>query len=298
MELRYLEIFCKVVECGSFSKAAEALYLTQPTVSIHIKTLEDELSARLLDRLGRRVVPTSAGEILYGYAKNIVKFKDEAQLALDQFSGKIRGNLIVGASTIPGEYIMPLCLSSFKSLYPEVYPMLKIGDTRNIYNLVLQGEADIGVVGAHIKDRNIIVKRFIEDKLILVAPYDFKKSGVTKKELSGIPLLQREIGSGSRAALDESLKNSGINIEALNVSGEMGSTQALIQAVRSGMGLSFISMIAVKEAIGQGLIKEVKVSGLTIKRHFYIITHRMRFNSPICKTFIEFLTKEDEPLKA
>lgn len=290
MELRYLEVFCKVVECGSFSKAASALHLTQPTVSIHIKALEEELSTRLLDRLGRSVIPTSAGEVLYRYAREIVRFKDEAQLALGQFSGKMRGRLSIGASTIPGEYILPPLISRFKAMYPEVYPTLRIGDTKEISGLVIRSEVDVGVVGSRVREKNIIVKEFLDDELVLVAPGDFGKSHLTKKDLSGVPLLQREEGSGSRASLEESLKDSGINVESLNIAGEFGSTQAMLKAVSSGMGLSFISKVAVKDAIRSGILKEVAVAGLGIKRHFYIVTHRMRFNSPICKTFIEFLT--------
>ncbi|MBI5587327.1 MAG: LysR family transcriptional regulator [Deltaproteobacteria bacterium] len=290
MELRYLEIFCKVVEFGSFSKAAESLYLTQPTVSIHIKALEDELSTRLLDRLGRKILPTSAGEILYGYAKNIVKLKDEARRALDQFSGRMKGTLAVGASTIPGEYIIPAYLSRFKALYPEVYPALKIADTREIHHSVLEGAVDIGVVGSGIKDRNIVTEKFLDDELVLAAPGDFKKDSVSRKELSELPLILREPGSGSRASLEESLKKNAVRIDDLNVAGEIGSTQAMIQAVKAGMGFSFISRLAVKDSSVTGLLKEVRVLGLRIKRHFYIITHRVRFNSPVSRTFVEFLT--------
>lgn len=289
VELRYLEIFCKVVEHGSFSKAAESLYLTQPTVSIHIKALEDELSTKLLDRLGRKVVPTSAGEILYGYARNIVRFKDEARLALDQFSGGMKGTLFVGASTIPGEYIIPAYLARFKAMYPEVYPSLRIADTREICRSVLDGAVDIGIVGSFVKERNIVTEEFLDDELVLVAPKDFKKDVVTKKELKGLPLILREQGSGSRASLEESLKQGGVKTEDLNIAGEIGSTQAMVLAVASGMGLSFISRLAAGGAAKHGLLREVKVQGLRIKRHFYVITHRVRFISPVSKAFVEFL---------
>ena len=289
MELRYLEIFCKVVEHGSFSRAAEALYLTQPTVSIHIKALEDELSTRLLDRLGRKVVPTSAGEVLYGYARNIMKVRDEARLALDQFGGRMKGTLSVGASTIPGEYIVPAYLARFKSLYPEVYPSLKIADTRDIYGAVADGAVDLGVVGSSAKERNIATEKFLDDELVLAAPPDFKKELITKKELGGLPVILREQGSGSRASLEESLRKNGIKPEDLNIAGEIGSTQAMVQAVTSGMGLSFISRLAVKGPARFGLLREVRVPGLKIMRHFYIITHRVRFASAVSKAFAEFM---------
>lgn len=291
MELRHLEIFCKIIECGGFSKAAAALNLTQPTVSIHIKALEDELATRLLDRFGRSVRLTSAGEVLYRYAKSIVKLKGEAQLALDQFSGMMRGTLSVGASTIPGEYIIPPLLSGFKAVYPEIRPCLRIGDTKSTYGLVLNSEVDMGIVGSFINDRNIIIKELMEDELILIAPKDFGKSVLTKKEFKSVPLIQREAGSGSRASIEEFLRNSGLESEGLNLAAEVGSSQALIQSVRCAMGLAFISRVAVDDLIKGGVLKEVRVAGLHIKRHFYTITHKMRSNSPVCNAFLEFLEK-------
>jgi DNA-binding transcriptional LysR family regulator len=291
MELRYLEIFCKVVEHGSFSKAAEALRLTQPTVSIHIKALEDEFKTRFLDRLGRSVVPTRAGQILYRYARDIVRLKEEAEGALGEFSGMMRGALTVGASTIPGEYILPSLITRFKKHYPHVVPTLRVGDTKDIYGMVLEGEVDVGVVGHGIKDRNLISKSFLDDELVLVAPASFEGSEVTNKGLKKLPILLREMGSGTRATLESALKKNGIDIDGLNLSGDMGSTRALIEAVKSGMGLSFISRRAVKEDISRGLLKPVNVKGLRIKRNFHIITHRLRANSTISRAFIEFLSK-------
>jgi DNA-binding transcriptional LysR family regulator len=291
MELRYLEIFCKVVEQKSFSKAAEALSLTQPTVSIHIRALEDEFKTKFLDRLGRTVAPTRAGEILYRYARDIVRLKEEAEGSLGEFSGKITGGLMVGASTIPGEYILPALMSKFKKVYPKVVPVLRVSDTRGIYGMVLTGEVDVGVVGSQIKDRNIISKRFLDDELILVAPASFKGARVSRAGLKNVPVIVRERGSGTRATLEAALNKNGIDIERLNVAGEMGSTRALIEAVRSGMGLSFISRRAVKEDIRRGLLRGIEIKGLRIKRNFHIITHRLRANSPICKAFIEFLSE-------
>lgn len=293
MELRYLEIFCAVVEFKSFSKAAQALRLTQPTVSIHIKALEDEFSTKLLDRLGRTVLPTRAGEILYGYARDIVSIKEEARLAMEQLISTMSGKLIVGASTIPGEYILPPLLSQFKNAYPDVFPTLKIGDTSDIHESVLRGEVDMGLVGAVMRDKNIISRKFLDDELILVAPSNFKASVLHRRELKGVPLLIREMGSGSRYSLEEYLKKNRVDIESLHIVAEMGSTQALMQAVKSGMGLAFISRLSVVDEIEQEALKPVTLKGFTIIRHFHIITHRLRSNSRICKTFIEFISRKE-----
>ena len=134
MELRYLEIFCKVVELKSFSKAADELFLTQPTISNHIKALEDEVGIQLLDRLGRNVLPTKAGEVLYKYAREIVRLKSNAIQELNEFMGNVKGSLIIGGSTIPGEYILPEYIARFKKGYPNIAVTLRLGDTQDIIN--------------------------------------------------------------------------------------------------------------------------------------------------------------------
>ncbi len=290
MELKYIEIFCAVVEMKSFSRAAQALGLTQPTISVHIKALEEEFSTKLLDRLGRTVIPTQNGEILYRYAKEIVALKENACLAMESVSSLVSGKLIVGASTIPGEYILPRFLAEFVQAYPDVFPTLIIGDSNAIYESVLRSEVDVGIIGSTVKDRNIISKKFLDDELILVAPSDYKASTLTKDELRNVPLLMRETGSGSRVSVEEHLKKNNLAIENLRVIAELGSSQALIRAVQSGMGLGFLSRLSVDNEIRQKKLKAVKLTGISITRRFSIITHRLRFNSRICKTFIEFLT--------
>lgn len=238
------------------------------------------------------MIPTQAGEILYRYAKEISRLKDEARLALDQLSGRMRGRLLVGASTIPGEYILPEFLGPFKKDYPDVFPVLRIGDTEEIHAMVLDGEVDVGVVGSIIEDRNILSTEFLDDEMILVSAPAFRRTSIVREAVSGLPLLQREAGSGSRASLEASLRENGIEPGSLNIVAEIGSTQAVIQAVKSGLGVAFISRLAVKSDIQRGALREIKVKGLTIRRHFYIITHRLRADSPITKTFVQFLSEK------
>ena len=291
MELKYIEIFCAVVELKSFSKAAQALHLTQPTVSIHIKALEDEFSTKLLDRLGRTVTPTQDGEILYRYAKEIMSLKENARLAMDRVSGAIGGRLVIGASTIPGEYIVPQLLAKFKRAYPDVFPALRIGDSHGILESVLRGDVDLGIIGTGTKDKNIIARKFMHDELSLVASGIYKTSVLDKNQLRRVPLLVREIGSGSRTSAEDHLKEAGLAPEDLNIVAEMGSSQALIQAVKAGMGLAFLSKLSVEDEIRRGALTEVRLKGVDMTRSFYIITHRLRFNTRICRAFIEFISK-------
>jgi DNA-binding transcriptional LysR family regulator len=290
MELKYIEIFCAVVELKSFSKAAHALGLTQPTISVHIKALEDEFSTKLLDRLGRTVLPTRNGEILYRYAKEIVNLKENARRAMESVSSSVSGKLTVGASTIPGEFILPNLLARFVGAYPDVFPTLIIGDSNFIHGSVLRSEVDVGIIGSSVKDKNILTRKFLDDELILVSRPDYRPASLEMDELRKAPLLIREIGSGSRASIEETMKKSGRSLEDFNIVAEMGSSQALIQAVKSGMGLAFISRLSVEADLKQKSLKTVKLKGIRITRGFHIISHRLRFHSHICRTFIDFVT--------
>jgi DNA-binding transcriptional LysR family regulator len=291
MELKFIEIFCTVVELKSFSKAAQALHLTQPTISVHIKALEEEFSTQLLDRMGRTILPTQDGEILYRYAKEIVTLKENAQKAMERITGTVSGNLVIGASTIPGEYILPQQLAKFKIAYPNVFPTLRIADSKSIYESVLRGEVDLGVIGKAVKDKNIVTRKYLGDEIILAAPATYKASVLHKDEFKTVPLLMRETGSGSRSSIEEHLHKIGLTLASLNIIAEIGSSQALIQAIKSGMGFAFASRLSVQDEIARGTLKAVKLKDILIHRNFYVITHRLRFNSLICKSFIEFLTQ-------
>ncbi|MBI5327739.1 MAG: LysR family transcriptional regulator [Deltaproteobacteria bacterium] len=293
MELKFLEIFCKVVELKSFSKAASELFLTQPTISNHIKTLEDAAGIQFLDRLGRNVLPTKAGEILYRYAKEIVKLKSNAIQELNEFMGNVKGSLIIGGSTIPGEYILPEYIAKFKMAHPDVAVTLKLGDTQDIIDMIMDSTVEIGVIGSKPVNERIDSREFIEDELVLVAPTKhFKgiRNQVGIRDLEKLPLIMREKGSGSRKALEQTLKKNGINIEELNIAAEVGSTEAVKQSVRAGIGISFLSRFAVKDEIPRKTLRKISVvNGFNISRHFYIATDKARAISPICQAFINNL---------
>lgn len=293
MDFRYLEIFCKVVELKSFSKAALELYLTQPTISNHIKALEDEAGIQLLDRLGRNVMPTKAGEILYGYAKEIVKLKSNAVQELNKFMGNVKGSLIIGGSTIPGEYILPEYIAGFKKAHPEVAVTLRIGDTQDIIDMVRDGSVEMGVIGSKPDDRRMDCRELLKDELILVASTKHFKSikrEIDIRDLKKLPFIMREKGSGSRMALEEVLKEHNIDMENLNIAAEVGSTEAVKRSVRAGIGVSFLSLFAVKDELPRKTLKKIPVKGFHVLRHFYIATDKARAISPICLSFIKVLT--------
>ena len=295
MDARQIEIFVKVAELGSFSKAAEALFLTQPTVSEHIRGLEEELGVRLLDRLGRGAAPTKAGQLLLGYGRRILELHREARQALDQFQGRMSGELVIAASTIPGEYVLPALIGRFKEKYPDIAISLLIGDTQRAVEWVLEGRAELAVAGAQIDHRALEYRELMPDELVLVVsaahPWHGKKTA-TLEEVRAEPLIVRERGSGSRQALEKALAEVGLDLSDFRVVGEMGSTQAIKQGVKAGVGISLISKRAVAEECQHGTLHCVKVKDLRFRRAFYLVTSTTRSRSPLAEAFRAFLISE------
>jgi DNA-binding transcriptional LysR family regulator len=295
MDLRQLEVFVRVAELGSFSKAADALFLTQPTVSEHIRALEEEVGVRLLDRLGRGTAPTKAGQLLLSHAHRLLQLHKETRQALEQFRGRMSGELVVGASTIPGEYVLPALIGRFKEKYPDISISLLIGDTRQALDWLLEGKAEVAVVGAQIPQRGLEYRELMPDELVVVVsathPWRAKKV-VTLDEVKAEPLIVRERGSGSRHALERALAEVGLDLGDFRVVGEMGSTQAIKQAVKAGVGISLISKRAVEDECRAGLLWCVKVKDLRFSRAFYLVIHRGRTRSPLAETFRQFIETE------
>lgn len=295
MDIKQLEIFAKIVELKSFSRAAEAIFLTQPTVSGHIQSLEEELGQRLLDRLGREVVPTKAGKVLYGYARKMVSLRDEAGQALDQLMGRMKGEIVIGGSTIPGEYLLPFIIGRFREKYPEIIVILKIGDTADILNRVLTGECEVGIVGSRVKDNRLEYREYINDELVIIASSSHqlaREKKITALELSSIPFVMRERGSGSRMTIEKRLSDMGVDTSRINIVAEMGSTEAVKQAVKAGLGVSIVSSIAVTEDLRHNSLKVIPFNGKRFLRSFYISTHKGRTMSPIGSALLDFLRNE------
>jgi DNA-binding transcriptional LysR family regulator len=295
LDIHQLEIFTKVAKLKSFSKAAQEMYLTQPTVSQHISSLENYLGIKLLDRLGKEVALTKAGEILYPYAKQMTALRGEAQQALDHFMGKKTGHLVLGASTIPGEYILPPLLGQFKTLYPEIRITLRIGDTEEIVTELLGGTIEFGIIGAKIIHTRLKYSHFVEDELIVVVPKGhrwWQKKSIDVQELADEPFIMREEGSGTRISMEKRLHKLGVSSDDLKIIAEVGSTTAVKQAIKSDLGISLISERAVEEEIRLKLFKKIPIKKVSFKRTFFIIRDKKRTASPLCKALIQFLSEQ------
>lgn len=292
MELRHIETFLKIAELRSFTKAADELCITQPTASKQIVDLERFFDVRLIDRTKRTVTLTKAGEIFIKYARDIMSLKRDTIEAIDSFKGLKKGKMTIGASTIPGIYILPGVLSDFKDRYSGIRFELTISDTKNIVDLMEAGALDIGIVGSKNETGKLEYKKFIDDTIIVIAPPDYPGT-ITFAQLKDHFLISRERGSATRNTFELAvgrLKNFRKN--ELNIIAELSDNEAIKEAVKSGMGMAYISKMAVKAELASGTLREVTIQGLPdIKRSFYIITRKGKTILPQVKALVEIIDK-------
>lgn len=292
MDLWQLQIFCKVVDLKSFSRAGQAVHLSQPTVSSHIKDLESHFDCRLIDRLAKEALPTKAGRLLYRYAKRLITLRDETESAMAAFKGQIKGNINIGGSTIPGAFVLPEIIGAFTASYPQVRISLAIGDTQQIIDAILSGDLELGVVGALSSDPGIQQSHLLKDTLCLVVPAGHRWAGrtqITVKQLFTEPFILREAGSGTLKSIQTSFSDAGLNIGDLAVVARIGGTEAIRQAIRNRMGVSILSAIAVSDDVAAGHLHTLAIDDLNLERAFYLTHHRHRSPSPLCQTLIDYI---------
>lgn len=292
MDLHRLEVFCRVVELKSFTRAAEASFLSQPTVSEHLRSLEETLAVKLVDRLGREVLPTPAGRILYDYARRILRLRNEAAAAIANHGGRHGGHLWVGASTIPGTYLLPELIGRFKKRYPEVLVTIKIANSRQAAEQVIRGDCEFGVVGARWNEAVLEWEPLFADELTLVVRHDHPWAGrgeIEPAQLFEAPFIDRERESGTRKVMQEILQGHGLEVNKLRVIAEMGSTEAVRQSVKAGIGVAIISRRAIRDDLACGSLAEVAIKGVGFARPFYLVRRKKRQPSPIATLFLDFL---------
>ena len=298
IEFRHLETFCRVADLKSFSKAADDLFVTQPTVSGHILSLEQSLSLRLFDRTSREVRLTKSGEAFHEYASKILSLRKDLMNALSEFSQGIRGELSLGTSTIPGEYLLPRLIGDFKKKHPSFVISLKIADTKEVIQYVLQDQVEFGIIGAKLNHPSLHYEAYEEDEIIVVAPADHpltRKKRVSLDDLLMEPWIIREEGSGTQIAVEKALRRKGKSLKQFNVVMEMGSTSSVKEGVKAKLGLAFISGRATEGEVLQGSFSRIDVEGFEpISRQIYIVSHRRRTLSPMATEFLRFLKSKKE----
>lgn len=287
--LRQLRTFKTVADLSSFSLAAQRLKLSQPSISYQVKELEEALGLPLLDRLGKRVGLTEAGNMLYAYARRMLDTLDEAAIAVEEMRGIQRGTLRVGASTTVGIYLLPAALGAFKKMHPGLVISLEIGTRARVQEQVLNNELDLAVVGPALKDPDLAIVPFLADELVVVAPAGHPlahRRHLGLKDLEPHPFVMREQASGSRWSLEKAARKAGAR---LTVAMELGSNGAIKHAVESGLGLAVISRYACALEVSSGRLVELDVKGFPIRRDWHIVHLRKRRMPLSVKAFIDFL---------
>lgn len=292
MDIRRLDVFRKVVELKSFTKAAEAALLSQPTVSEHIRNLEEELGLKLVDRLGREAEPTPVGRVLYSYAVRLTQLQQEALQAVARYNGALSGEVRIGASTIPGAYILPRLIAAFCRHYPEVKPVVQIAASRTIAAQILDGTVDLGLVGAIWNERGLEWTALLADTLVLAVPPSHPLAGrdsLPLGELRHHPMILREQGSGTRRVVARMLEQQGIREGDLREVAVFGSNEAVREAVKAGLGLAVLSARSVAQDLQTGALKTLALEDGAAERPIYLIQRKNREPSPVAAAFVEHL---------
>jgi len=297
MEIKKLEAFCKVVELKSFTLAANAVFLTQPTVTLHVRDLEQELGQRLIDRLGRKVEPTPVGRIFYNYAAKILKMRTKAVEAVEQYVGNLTGRIMIGSGTIPGTYILPGMISRFNLIYSAIKTTLIINSSRSIADMVLNNNLELGVIGAKWKENSLHwVSMFTDELVLAVSPENpwAQKKAISLKDIITQPFIFREPGSGTRRVVAQFLESKGYKEADLHEVAEIGSTVAVKEMIKAGIGVSIISRRALLDDIETGRLTAVSVQGFKLQRPFYMIQRKNRELTPVAGTFQDYLQKQGD----
>lgn len=295
LDLWQLEIFCAVAELKSFSRAAEALFVSQPTVTSHISALEKRLGVKLFDRTTRKVTLTPAGKLLYQHAKALLTEHEVAMQELSRFQNGLTGKLVFGASTIPAHYLLPALMAKFCREVPNAQLVMRVGSSIQVLEGVVNGELEMGVVGAKPEDPILKVITLWSDEIVLIVHPEHewaKRSFIPISDLTKQPFVFREEGSGTRKTFEQFIAQHGLSPRQLRIVAEVGSTEAVKQFVNAGGGVGFVSIRAIDCEAERERLKVVRLQEGRITRQFHAVIPTDRTNSPLCTAFVQFLKKQ------
>ncbi len=291
MDTRQLAAFCAVVERKSFSQAAERLGVTQPAVSLQIRSLEQRLGRQLLDRSGRRVEPTEAGRRLYASAQRLLAAEEHLLEDLDaEDEGAITGTLELGASTGPGGTVVPLLLCEFQEQHPDVRVRLTVSDTQTVVDRVGERELELGIVGAGRRHRGVAFEPFFRDEVVLACPSGHRFAGktISLDDLKGEKVIVMQDGAGVRQVIEDELRKEGIRLRDLDVQLELGLQESVRSAVVAGHGIAFISRLAIETDLTAGRIATARVRGLDPVREIFLARASGRSETRAARAFVSF----------
>jgi DNA-binding transcriptional LysR family regulator len=287
---RRLHVFYSVARLLSFTKAAEALHMTQPAVTFQVRQLEEHFNTRLFDRTHNKISLTQAGERVFAHAEKIFEIYADMENSVRELTGEMSGVLILGASTTIAEYMLPALLGDFKAKYPDVNIRLKVSNTDGIVSMVENNIIDLGVVEAPVNNKNLAVEGCRSDRLVAITPpgHALAKQGkIPVKAIADYPFISREEGSGTREVIMDYLKESGVDPARLDIIMELGSLEALKGAVEAGIGISIVSRATLAKEIKLGSVEVLELDP-PLERPFSFVHQKHKFRQRAMDELLEF----------
>jgi len=292
MDFKQIEAFVFVAKYKSFSRAADKLLLSQPTISTHISTLEEQMGVKLFERLSKEVVLTEAGQVFFPYAMDILDLRERSGEAIKEFLNEISGHLHIGYSTVPAEFMLPGVIRKFKEEYPKTFFTLDIDNTQTIIQRLADGILDIAIVARKIPKKELEYKVLCRDKIVLIVHNEhefYNRDSVFIDEIINEDFIIREMGSGTRAAVEHAFKQKGYDFDSLNAVAMFSSTYSIKHAVRKKLGIAFMSEMAFSEEELSGEVKIVPVTDLQVEKEIYVVYSKKRTGKKLLKYFIDQL---------
>lgn len=286
--LNQLKVFHVAAREGSFTRAAAALFLTQPGISKHIKDLEEHYGTKLFDRLGKKVTLTRAGEILFAKTETIFNIISQLKVEIDELQGLQGGLLKIGASMTIGVYVLPPVLARFQENYPQVDISLDVAVNRQVADNLLNNAIDIGFLGAPAADARLVTGPFLKDELVVIVPAGHawaRRDTIAPHDLTSQTFVMAKEGSGTRRIIEAKLADRGVTLKKTI---EFGHTEAVKKAVESGMGIGILSKLAIVREEHLGLIKPLRLEGVDLTRTFFFAYRKDKYLNTVTKTFLQY----------
>ncbi len=289
MNFKELQSFVAISKYKNFSKAAQALYLTQPTISHHIQTLEDELSTTILIRTSKSVSLTKAGQLLLIHAQKILNEKEQIHFMFDHYNGDISGELEIASSTIPSQYFLPEVVKNFSELHPKMKFKIEKLDSAAVHKRLELSTIDFGIVGAKSNADFFVYEQILSDEIVLCCDYNLNVSEITIEDIKKIPLILREEGSGTKKMLMKALNEHQIEQQHLQVFATIDDINTIKACIIGSNKYAFTSKIAIQRDIDLKTLKIVSVKDLTILRDFFFVYNKKHILTPLSKTFKDYI---------
>lgn len=302
--LDQLRILKAIASEGSFKKAAESLYISQPAVSLQVQNLERQLSVPIFDRGNRKAAFTEEGKVLLRYGNRILSLCDESCRAIEDLRSLNGGTLVIGASQTTGTYLMPRLIGLFRQKYPQIAVQLQVHSTRRISWSVANGQVNLAIIGGKVPPElnNVLqITPYAEDELALILPklHPFSKlEYIQKEDLYRLRFIALDTQSTIRKVIDQVLNQNGIDSTRFKIEMELNSVEAIKNAVQSGLGAAFVSISAISKELELGILHWVKIEDITIRRTLSIVVNPNRYRSKASQAFSkEILTLFVSPYK-